>query len=216
MPKPRISIAKLKQLIQLESSKLSTREACRALNLSHGSVCKYRSVARKAGLSVEEVQQLDEVELERRIWQAHPERAPRPTVLPDCASIHTELKRHRHVTLQLLWDEYHATHGAASLRYSAFCERYRQWAKRLQRSMRQRHYAGEKLFVDYAGRTVPIYGATSEEAYRAYIFVGALGASGYAYAEATRTASLPDWLASHVRMLNHYGAAPTILVPDSC
>jgi transposase len=215
MPKPRISIAKLKQLIQLESSKLSTREACRALNLSHGAVCKYRNVVREAGLSWEEVQQLDEAELERRIWQARPERTPRLAVLPDCAWIHTELKRHRHVTLQLLWDEYHDMHGAAGLRYSAFCERYRQWAKRLQRSMRQRHYAGEKLFVDYAGRTVPIYGARCEEAYRAYIFVGALGASGYAYAEATRTASLPDWLASHVRMLNHYGAAPTILVPDN-
>jgi transposase len=42
-----------------------------------------------------------------------------------------------------------------------------------------------------------------------------LGASGYAYAEATRTASLPDWLASHVRMLEFYGVAPTILVPDN-
>jgi transposase len=119
------------------------------------------------------------------------------------------------VTLQLLWEEYHAANGALSLRYSAFCERYRQWAQRLQRSMRQRHYAGEKVFVDYAGRTVPIYGATCEEAFRATIFVGALGASGYAYAEATRTASLPDWLGSHVRMLEFYGAAPTILVPDN-
>jgi hypothetical protein len=99
MPKPRISIAKLKQLIQLESSKLSTREACRALNLSHGAVCKYRSVVREAGLRWEDVQGLDEAQLERRIWLVHPERAPRPAVLPDCASIHTELKRHRHVTL---------------------------------------------------------------------------------------------------------------------
>jgi hypothetical protein len=81
--------------------------------------------------------------------------------------------------------------------------------------MRQRHYAGEKLFVDYAGATVPIYDSTCEEAYRAAIFVGALGASGYAYAEATRTASLPDWLGSHVRMLTFYGHAPTILVPDN-
>jgi transposase len=84
--------------------------------------------------------------------------------------------------------------------------------RRLQRSMRQRHFAGEKLFVDYAGSTVPIYGATCEEAYRAAIFVGAMGASGFAYAEATRTAALPDWLASHVRMLTFYGYAPRILL----
>src|SRR5260370_38918976 len=119
--------------------------------------------------------------------------------------MHTELKRHKHVTVQLLWDEYHATHGEAGLRYSSFCERYRRWVRRLQRSMRQRHYAGEKLFVDYAGATVPIYGATCEEAYRAAIFVGALGASGYAYAEATRTASLPHWLSNRPLKTTFYG-----------
>jgi len=215
MSNPRIPIAKLKQLIQFESSELTTREIARALYLSQGAVSKYQCAVRTAGISWEEAQKIDDAELELRVWQARAERPPRQVVLPDCASIHTQMKRHKHVTLRLLWDEYHAAHGALALRYSAFCERYRQWARRLQRSMRQRHYAGEKLFVDYAGRTVPIYGASCEEAYRASIFVGALGASGYAYAEATRTASLPDWLGSHVRMLTFYGYAPTILVPDN-
>lgn len=215
MSNPRIPIAKLKQLLQFESSELTIREIGRALQLSHGAVSKYRGAVRASGVTREEAQTLDDAELERRVWQARVAPQPRPVVLPDCAWIHTELKRHKHVTLQLVWDEYHATHGLQALRYSAFCERYRLWVKRLQRSMRQRHYAGEKLFVDYAGRTVPIHGATCEQAYRACIFVGALGASGYAYAEATRTASLPDWLGSHVRMLEFYGCAPTILVPDN-
>ena len=215
MSNPRLPTFKLRQVIQFESSELSAREIGRALNLSHGAIAKYRCAVRAAGVSWDEAQRLDDAELERRIWQARAERKPREVVLPDCAWIHTELKRHKHVTLQLLWDEYHATHGTLALRYSSYCERYRHWVRRLQRSMRQRHYAGEKLFVDYAGSTVPIYGATCEEAYRAAIFVGALGASGYAYAEATRTASLPDWLGSHVRMLTFYGHAPTILVPDN-
>jgi transposase len=215
MSNPRLSIEKLKQLLQFESSELTMREIGRALQLSAGAVSKYRCAVRAAGLNWEDAQHLEDTELERRVWQARAQRLPREVALPDCASIHIELKRHKHVTLQLVWDEYHAKHGALALRYSSFCERYRQWLKRLQRSMRQRHYAGEKLFVDYAGRTVPIYGATCEEAYRASIFVGALGASGYAYAEATRTASLPDWLGSHVRMLEFYGYAPTILVPDN-
>jgi transposase len=215
MSNPRLPTFKLRQIIQFESSELSARELARALNLSHGAISKYRCAVRIAGMNWEEAQHLDDAELERRIWTARTERKPRQVVLPDCATIHTELKRHKHVTLQLLWDEYHAMHGTRALRYSSYCERYRHWVRRLQRSMRQRHYAGEKLFVDYAGATVPIYGATCEEAYRANIFVGALGASGYAYAEATRTASLPDWLGSHVRMLTFHGHAPTILVPDN-
>ncbi len=114
---------------------------------------------------------------------------------PDCAWIHGELKRHRHVTLQLLWEEYAGRYGAVAYRRSAFCQIYRRWEARLKRSMRQRHFAGEKLFVDYAGRTVPIYGPRGEEAFRAHLFVSAMGASGCAYAEATRSESLPDWLA---------------------
>jgi transposase len=62
---------------------------------------------------------------------------------------------------------------------------------------------------------VPIYGVHGEESFRAQLFIGALGASGYAYAEATRTQTLPDWLASHVRVLEFYGMAPTIIVPDN-
>jgi transposase len=215
MTNQRISNATLRQLIQLQLTELTTRETARALNLSQGAISKYRCAVLAAGLTWEEALKLEEVELERRVWEARRMRPPRTLAAPDCAWVHTELKRHKHVTLRLLWEEYQAPHGGTALRYSAFCERYRHWARRLRRSMRQRHYAGEKLFVDYAGSTVPIYGATCEEAYRASLFVGALGASGYAYAEATRTASLPDWLGSHVRMLEYYGASPTILVPDN-
>ncbi len=215
MSNPRISVSQLKQLIQLRASQMTTRSIARALSLSQGAVSKYGRAVLASCQTWEAALGLEETELERRVF-AERRLQPAPTTpAPDCAWIHTEMKRHKHVTLQLLWEEYHGVHGAAALRYSSFCERYRHWARRLQRSMRQRHFAGEKLFVDYAGRTVPIYGASCEEAFRAAIFVGALGASGYAYAEATRTATLPDWLGSHVRMLEFYGASPTILVPDN-
>src|SRR3984957_19479307 len=215
MPNPRISVSQLKQLIQLRSNNLSTRDIARALSLSQGAVSKYCRAVLAACDRWEAALALEETVWERRVFAARRLRPVPTTTAPDCAWIHTEMKRHKHVTLQLLWEEYHGVHGDTALRYSAFCERYRQWTRRLQRSMRQRHFAGEKLFVDYAGRTVPIYGAACEEAFRASLFVGALGASGYAYAEATRTATLPDWLGSHVRMLEFYGASPTILVPDN-
>lgn len=176
----------------MQSSNLSVRELSRALSMSVGAVSKYLAMARAAG------QELDETALERRIFGEPAPAAPGRFAPVDCAWVHGELKRHRHVTLQLLSEEYRARHGEQAYRYSAFCEHYRAWEKRLKRSMRQRHYAGEKLFVDYAGPTVPVYGMRGDEAYRAHIFVGALGASGYAYAEATRTETLPDWLGVHV------------------
>ncbi|HNK18810.1 MAG TPA: IS21 family transposase [Piscinibacter sp.] len=208
-------MSKLKQLIALQSSNLSVRSLARALGLSVGAVCKYLRALRASGIDAAEAETLSEAQLEQRVFGAAPAGRPARFVAPDCARIHQELQRHRHVTLQLLWEEYAAQHGPAAYRRSAFCQIYRGWEARLKRSMRQRHFAGEKLFVDYAGRTVPIYGRTGEEAFRAQLFVGALGASGYAYAEATRTQQLPDWLASHVRALEYYGAAPTIIVPDN-
>jgi len=215
MPNARISMSKLKQIIQLQSSNLSVRELSRALSMSVGAVSKYLAMVRAAGLTWDAAQDLDETALERRIFGEPAPAAPGRFAPVDCAWVHGELKRHRHVTLQLLWEEYRARHGEQAYRYSAFCEHYRAWGKRLKRSMRQRHYAGEKLFIDYAGPTVPVYGMRGDEAYRAHIFVCALGASGYAYAEATRTETLPDWLGAHVRALGYYGAAPSILVPDN-
>ena len=207
-------MSNLKRLIGLQSSNLSVRALSRALGLSVGAVSKYLRALRKAAVGIAEAETLSESELERRVFGAVPTVKPSAFVMPDCAWIHTELKRHRHVTLQLLWEEYEGQHGAAAYRRSAFCLIYRRWEKHLKRSMRQRHFAGEKLFVDYAGRTVPIYGRGEKEAFRAHLFVSALGASGYAYAEATRTESLPDWLGSHVRALEFYGSAPTIIVYD--
>lgn len=216
MPNERVSMSKLKQLIGLQTSNLSVRALALALGLSVGAVSKYLRAVRRCGVSAAEAETLAEHELEQRVFGPAPGRKPTAFVPPDCAWIHTELKRHRHVTLQLLWEEYRERHGEAAYRRSAFCQIYRRWERRLKRSMRQRHFAGEKLFVDYAGRTVPIYCRHSDEvAFRASLFVGAVGASGYTYAEGTRTQTLPDWLASHVRALEYYGAAPTIFVPDN-
>jgi transposase len=215
MPNERVSMSKLKQLIGLQASNLSVRALGRALGLSVGAVSKYLRTLRACGIGAAEAAGLSEVELERRVFGITAPARATNWVAPDCAWIHGDLKRHRHVTLQLLWEEYSAEYGAAAYQRSAFCQIYRQRAKRLKRSMRQRHFAGEKMFVDYAGRTVPIYGYGGQVAYQAHLFISALGASGCAYAEATRSETLPDWLGSHVRALEFYGAAPTIIVPDN-
>ena len=78
---------------------------------------------------------------------------------PDYAGLHQELKRPG-VTLMLLWEEY-ASANPLAYKYTSFCVKYRAWAQSLKRSMRQTHLAGEKLFVDYAGQTVPLVDAAT-------------------------------------------------------
>ncbi len=81
--------------------------------------------------------------------------------------------------------------------------------------MRQIHKAGEKLFVDYAGPTVPVINPDTGEIKKAVIFVAVLGASNYSFAEATWSQTMCDWLASHVRAFEFFGGTTTIVVPDN-
>jgi transposase len=133
---------------------------------------------------------------------------------PDWAHIHRELKR-KHVTLQILWDEYIA-HHPDGYRYSRFCDLYRSWAARLPVTMRQNHAAGDKLFVDYAGDTVSvIVDRLTGKTRQAHLFVAVLGASSLSYAEASWTETLPDWIGCHVHALEAFGGAPALFVPDN-
>lgn len=122
---------------------------------------------------------LSDEELQARLY---PPPRPRSSVRqePDYAALHQELKRPG-VTLQLLWEEYRASCGEQAYRYSAFCDKYRTFARSLKRSMRQVHPAGERLFVDYAGQTAAIVDALTGEIRRAQVFVAVLGASNYTY-----------------------------------
>ena len=127
--------------------------------------------------------------------------------------VYKELKK-KGVTLQLLWTEYKLDHPTG-YQYTQFCNHYRRWKQQLDLSLRQQYKAGEKLFVDYCGQTVPIIDRKTGEAKEAQIFVAALGASNFTYAEATWTQQLPDWIGSHVRALNFLGGCPEVLVPDN-
>ncbi|SNB83899.1 Integrase core domain-containing protein [Rhodoblastus acidophilus] len=118
------------------------------------------------------------------------------------------------VSLQILWEEYRADHPAG-YGYSRFCELFREFERRLSPTMRQHHEPGEKVFVDYSGKKLPIVDPATGEIREAEIFVAVLGASTLTFAEATWTQQLPDWIGSHVRMYRFFGGAPKLLVPDN-
>jgi transposase len=199
----------IKDVLRLKlDAKLSHEQIAAALGISKGVVTKYVGLAAAAGLDWPTVQVSDEVTLERRLLVA-PER-PRAHVQPDFGRIHQELRR-KGMTLLLLWEEYQADHAdSQTYSYSQFCDNYRRFAKQLKRSMRQIHRAGEKLFIDYAGPTVPLTDGS-----RAHIFVAAMGASSYTFAWATPKETMVDWIESTVRAVHFYGGVTQLIVPDN-
>jgi transposase len=190
---------------------LSHAQVGRALGIPKATVGKFARLARAAGVDWPVAQTLSDEELESRLYRPAVPRAARH-LEPDYAYVHQELKRDG-VTLQLLWEEYAQANDLA-YKYTSFCIKYREWAACLKRSMRQTHIAGDKLFVDYAGQTVPVIDAASGEIRRAQIFVAALGASNYTYACATATQSAPDWVGSIIDALEFIGGVPCLIVPD--
>jgi transposase len=200
-------VLRLKFEVQLSHGKIAA-----ATGVSKGAVTNTVQRAVQKGLSWPLPADLDDSRLEALLYaQAAPRRE---YALPDYALIHQELKR-KGVTLQLLWEEYEAAYGERGYRYSQFCAHYHEYRGTLARSMRQVHRAGEKVFIDYSGTTVAVIDARSGEVLAAEIFVAALGASKYSYAEATWTQTLPDWIASNIRMLEFFGAVPSLWVPDN-
>jgi transposase len=192
-------------------SGLGHRAIARACGVGVGTVSEYVQRAARAGLTWPVPGELDEAALEARLFSAAPVPV-RERAAPDCSRIHQELKR-TGVTLQLLWEEYREVH-TEGYGYSQFCEIYRRWAKKLKRSMRQQHRAGEKTFVDFSGKRPHLVDSKTGEEIPVELFVSVLGASGLTYAEATRTQQLEEWIGAHTRMLEYFGGSSEIWVPD--
>ena len=220
MPAVRINMRKLKDALRLKfEGGQSHQQIASALGLSKGVVTKYVGLAVAGALDWPAIAAMDEATLERQLLAS-----PRPSdtyAQPDYGRIHQELAR-KGVTLTLLWEEYCAQVGCEHSadnplkpwRYSQFCENYRQFAKRLKRSMRQVHRAGEQLFIDYAGPTIALVVA-GQVIGRANIFVAAMGVSGYCFCLATPAQTAQDWLGATAQALTFYGGVPQLIVPDN-
>lgn len=216
MPAERIAMHKIKELLRLKyDCALSHEQIARALSISKGVVAKYVKAAEVSGRPWAVLSMTDEAELRRLLGIGSRGRgASLGYAAPDFAAVHQGLKQ-KNVTLALLWEEYVQTADGPAYQYSRFCDLYREFARRLKRSMRQVHRAGEKLFIDYAGDTVPVVDAATGEISRAQIFVAVLGASSYTFACATATQSQADWLGATTKALAFIGGVPELIVPDN-
>ncbi len=213
MAATRLSMRRIKDVLRLQAAGLSRRQLAKSCGIARSTVAEYLKRAEAAGLSWPLPESLDDTELEKRLFPPPVTVPAEQRAVPDWAVVHRELKSPG-VTLQLLWDEYKEA-NPEGFQYSWFCEHYRAWQGRVDVVMRQDHRAGEKLFVDYAGKTMDIVDRDSGEVRDAQIFAAVLGASNYTFAEATWSQTLPDWIGSHVRAFAYFDALPAIVIPDN-
>jgi transposase len=208
-------MTKFKTILRLASLGVSQRQIAQSCQVGQATISDYLAQAKHAQLRWPDIADWDEDRIQQALAPApNPAAVRRKNAEPNFAAIRRELQVHKHLTLQLLWEEYQLQ-NPDGYRYSRFCDLYRHWLQRQDVVLRQEHRAGEKLFVDYAGDTLPVTNPVTGELQSAAVFVAVLGASNYTFAEATWTQSLPDWIGSHLRAFEFLGGVPAIAVPDN-
>jgi len=206
---------KLKEVLRLESLGLSQHQIARSCSISQSTVHEYVSAAGAAGVKWPLPENWDDRQIEQAlfpqrpaptVWRKHPE--------PDWPPILEELQTHRDLTLALIWQERRES-DPEGYGYSRFCDLYRRWLNKRDLVLRHEHRAGEKMFVDYAGATIPINDRQTGAVREAAVFVAVQGASSYTFAEATAGQDLRNWIGSHIRAFEFFGGVAEVVVPDN-
>lgn len=214
MAKERLSMRKIKEVLRLYfEHQQSIRQIAKSCTIARSTVQEYLHRAEQAGVTWPLPEEMDDAALENRLFPPQALIPQEKRQMPSLEYLHQERKK-KGVTLTLLWHEYKQA-NPDGYQYSQFCELYRQWSKTLDVCLRQEYRAGEKLFVDYAGQTIPIQDPLTGETREAYLFVAALGASNYTFAEASLDQTLFSWIQSHVHAFEFFGGIPEILIPDN-
>jgi transposase len=205
---------KIREILRLKwECQLSERVIARSCCTARSTVADYIRRAAAAGLKWPLPENQSDSQLDELLYPKTEPAKPKAAALPDWEKIHLELRK-KGVTLRLLWVEYLEKYPQG-YGYSQFCQLYRDWAGQLKPTMRLDHKAGEKLFVDYTGQTVPVIDPSTGEIRAAEIFVAVLGASSYTYAEAQWHQDLPNWTGGHVRAWLFFGGVTELVIPDN-
>ncbi len=210
-----IVMSKLRKILQLYLKGKSKQFISKYLGISRNTIKKYLRQFSKLGLSAEELDQLSDLELEK-LFVESPVLGPSPrqqSMYRFFPYMEKELKK-TGVTRQLMWLEYIEKHPDG-LRSTQFSEHYNKWSKKVKPSMRMTHKAGDKLYVDYAGKTLQIVDKESGELIQLQFFVATLGSSQYTYAEASLSQKRDDFISSVEHALLFFGGVPQAIVPDN-
>lgn len=213
----RITMRSVREVLRLKlDCHLSARQIARTCGFARSTVGDYIARFSASGLSWPLPPNVSDTQLQNLLFRDT--ETPRDTVTParpepDWQEIHAELRK-KGVTLALLWQEYKLT-NPKGYQYSWFCENYTRWHGKTDWVMRQHHLAGEKLFVDFSGTTLPITDRHTGEITQAQIFVAVMGASNYTFVRALASQKVEDWILGHVKAFEFLGGCPEIVVPDN-
>jgi transposase len=205
---------KIREIIRLkEQANLSERAISRAIKVSRPIVKQYLDDIEKAGLSFDEIKDMNDQTLLEILQGKSVTLSERfKTLSEKFEYIAKELKRPG-VTLQRLWEEYRDGHPDGYL-YSQFCYHFQVWRSADDMTMHIDHKAGDKMFVDFTGKHLFIVDRKTGEEIAVEVFVGLLGASQLTFVEAFASQKKNDWITANQHVFQYFGGVTLAIVPD--
>jgi transposase len=210
-----INMSKVRKVIQLHFQGKSKLFISKYLSLSRNTVKKYIAFYQMLNLSPDQVKQKSDVELEELfVNNKEPQLSPKKKNLyAFFPRMERELKKVG-ITRLSMWQEYITKHPDG-FKSSQFCEYYKRWGKKVNPVMHMTHKAGDKMFIDYAGKTLEVVNQETGEVQEVQFFVAILGASQYTYAEVSASQRKEDFIASIENALHYCQGVPAAIVPDN-
>ena len=210
-------MTKYREIIRLTGLGFSQRNIMASCGVAQKTVVKVQKRARELNLSWPLDESMTDVELQRLMFSKDSSVSQNKR-MPDYDYIHKELLRNG-VSKKLLWTEYMEdcrANGDDPLMYSQFCYHIQHDEQKRRATMHINRKPGEQVEVDWAGDPATIIDPDTGEILKAYIFVGVMTYSQYAYVEAFLDMKQKSWITAHVHMYEFFGGVARILVPDNC
>jgi len=208
------TMRQIKEMIRLcVCCKMTYRQAGRAVRVAHKIVSRNVRKYLSLGMSWEKFEKLDEERIQDLFHKRKGVDTRYQELEKEFPYIEKELGR-KGVTLRLLWEEY--KQGRLFwYEYSQFCYHYQTWRGVRAVRLHIEHKAGDKMFVDFAGKKLEITERKTGAKQEVEVFVAVLGWSQMTYVEATESQKIPDWIRLNANALIYFEGAPAAIVPDN-
>ena len=188
-------MTKYREIIRLTGLGFSQRNIMASCGVAQKTVVKVQKRARELNISWPLDESMTDTELQRLMFSKESSVSQNKR-MPDYDYIHKELLRNG-VSKKLLWTEYMEdcrANGDEPLMYSQFCYHIQQDEQKRRATMHINRKPGEQVEVDWAGDPAAIIDPDTGEILKAYIFVGVMTYSQYAYVEAFLDTKQKSWI----------------------
>lgn len=214
MANKQIEMRKIKRLYQLYTEGVSQRKISVQLGISRNSISKYLACFNRYELSYDEVSRMTVKELTDLLNNTIPPKSDQLKTLEQYFPYFDKELRKTGVTRRLLWEEYKEKHPDG-YKLTQFCHYYKEWSVALSPVMHLNHKAGDKLFVDYTGKTLQVVDEHTGSIQDMEVFVSILGSSQMTYVQASPSQKKEDFIHCMEQALHFYGGVPQAIVTDN-